>query len=216
MAADFNGIAPAYRWLEYLSFGPMLERCRFYRLAQLTDRRRALVIGDGDGRFLARLMRQNAQLEAEAVDSSSAMLRLLQQRVAEGGASERLLVHCEDARGFSPSGEYDLVATHFFLDCLTTEEVIALAERIRSRLLPGAVWIVSDFAIPRGVLALPARLIVSLLYAVFGLLTGLEVRRLPRLGAAFRSAGFSLVERKQWLGGLLCSELWQVEATEDA
>ena len=216
MAADFNRIAPAYRWLEYLSFGPILERCRFYRLALLADRRRALVIGDGDGRFLARLMRQNAQLEAEAVDSSSAMLRLLQQRVAEGGASERLLVHCEDARGFSPSGEYDLVATHFFLDCLTTEEVIALAERIRSRLLPGAVWIVSDFAIPRGVLALPARLVVSLLYAVFGLLTGLEVRRLPRLGAALRSAGFSLVDRKQWLGGLLCSELWQVEATEEA
>ena len=68
MAADFNRIAPAYRWLEYLSFGPMLERCRFYRLALLADRRRALVIGDGDGRFLARLMRQNAQLEAEAVD----------------------------------------------------------------------------------------------------------------------------------------------------
>jgi hypothetical protein len=216
MAADFNGIAPAYRWLEYLSFGPMLERCRFYRLALLVDSRRALVIGDGDGRFLARLMRQNAQLGAEAVDSSSAMLRLLQQRVADEGAGERLLVHCEDARGFSPSGEYDLVATHFFLDCLATEEVIALAERIRSRLLPGAVWIVSDFAIPRGALALPARLIVSLLYAVFGLLTGLEVRRLPRLGAALRSAGFSLVDRKQWLGGLLCSELWQVEATEEA
>jgi SAM-dependent methyltransferase len=214
MAAEFNGIARAYRWLEYFSFGPMLEVCRYYRLGQLADCRRALVIGDGDGRFLARLMRQNAHLEAEAVDSSSSMLRLLEQRVVVAGAGDRLTVHCADARGFSPSGDYDLAATHFFLDCLTTEEVIALAERIRSRLLPGAVWIVSDFAIPRGVLALPARLIVSLLYAVFGLLTGLEVRRLPRHGAAFRSAGFSLVDRKQWLGGLLCSEVWQLEATE--
>jgi cyclopropane fatty-acyl-phospholipid synthase-like methyltransferase len=216
MAADFNRIARAYRWLEYLSFGPMLERCRYYRLKQLADRKRALVMGDGDGRFLAQLMRQNAHLEAEAVDSSAAMLGLVQQRVAVAGASDRLTVRREDARGFSPSGDYDLVATHFFLDCLTTEEVIALAERIRSHLLPGAVWVVSDFAIPRGIFALPARLIVSLLYALFGLLTELEVRRLPRLGAAFRSAGFSLVDRKQWLGGLLCSEMWQLKATEGA
>jgi cyclopropane fatty-acyl-phospholipid synthase-like methyltransferase len=214
MPADFNRIARAYQWLEYLSFGPLLERCRFYRLAEMADSRRAEVIGDGDGRFLARLMKQTPQLEAEAVDASPEMLRLLRQRVAAAGASGRLITRCEDARGFSPSGQYDLVVTHFFLDCLTTDEVATLAARIRAHLLPGALWVVSDFAIPRGVAALPGRLIVSSLYAAFGILTGLETRKLPRHDQALHAAGFSLADRKEWLGGLLFSEVWTLEATD--
>jgi SAM-dependent methyltransferase len=207
--ANFNRIARVYRWLEYLSFGPMLERCRFYRLSQLATCRRALVIGDGDGRFLARLLQRNPQLETEAVDTSPEMLRLLEQRAAAAGGSHRLTVHCQDARVFFPSWRYDLVATHFFLDCLSTEEVAALAERIRPRLLPGAVWIVSDFTVPHGAAAFPSRLIVSFLYAAFGVLTGLETRRLPRHKEALQSAGFALSDRKTWLGGLLFSEAWQ-------
>ena len=55
-AANFDLIARPYRWLEYLTFGPALARCRNHFLPQLTDRRAALVLGDGDGRFLARLL----------------------------------------------------------------------------------------------------------------------------------------------------------------
>jgi SAM-dependent methyltransferase len=218
MTANFDRIARAYRWLEYLSFGLVLERCRFYQLdrddASIRDRRDALVIGDGDGRFLARLLRQNPQIRAEAVDLSPAMLCLLAERAAAENASDRLTVRCEDAREFSPSGKYDLVATHFFLDCLTTEEVLALAKRIVLHLVPGAVWIVSDFAIPRGVAALPARAIVSSLYAAFRLLTGLQVSKIPRHDEALKQAGFSLADRHEWLGGMLFSELWRAEATD--
>ena len=66
MQPDFNRIARPYRWLEYLSFGPLLERCRFHRLPQMVDAKRALVLGDGDGRFLARLLRKNPQIQADA------------------------------------------------------------------------------------------------------------------------------------------------------
>jgi len=208
--ADFDRIARAYRWLEYFSFGRMLERCRYYRLGQIAGRRQALVIGDGDGRFAAELMRREQRIEVEAVDASPGMLRLLEQRAAAVGAGNRLTMRCEDARGFSPSGDYDLVATHFFLDCLSTTEIVALAERIRPRLAGQAIWVVSDFGIPRGVASLPARAIVSFLYLVFGILTGLERRKLPRHGDALQEAGFSLAERKTWLGGLLFSEVWRV------
>ena len=217
MAAGFDRIARAYRWLEYLSFGPMLERCRFYRLPQLSACNQALVLGDGDGRFLSRLLRRNPRLHASAVDASPAMLRLLEERIitecGAEGARSRLTIRCEDARNFSPSGQYDLVATHFFLDCLSSEEVRALADRIRPSLKIDAMWIVSDFAVPRGIFAFPARLVVSSLYAAFGILTGLKIRRLPRHGEALRSAGFFLADRKEWMGGLLFSELWTSEAT---
>jgi ubiquinone/menaquinone biosynthesis C-methylase UbiE len=220
MAAGFDRIARAYRWLEYFSFGPLLEQCRFFRLDRdrepLASRRNALVIGDGDGRFLARLLGGNPELQAEAVDSSTAMLNLLRDRVAAAGAADRLTVRCEDARRLDLAGHYDLTVTHFFLDCLTTEEVLALARLIRPRLTPGAMWIVSEFAIPGGAMALPARTMVASLYAAFGVLTGLQARVLPRYGEALRSAGFRLADRREWLGGILCSERWEIEATAGA
>src|SRR4051812_5218905 len=76
----FDLIARPYRWLEYLTLGRALERCRNYYLPQLRDRRHALVFGDGDGWFLAQLLGENPDLRADAVDTSAAMLRLLRQR----------------------------------------------------------------------------------------------------------------------------------------
>ncbi|MCU1248095.1 MAG: methyltransferase type 12 [Edaphobacter sp.] len=59
---SFDRIARPYHWLEYLTLGKALERCRNHHLPQLLDRRHALVLGDGDGRFLAQLLKQNPNL----------------------------------------------------------------------------------------------------------------------------------------------------------
>ena len=211
MAANFDRIARAYRWLEYLSFGPLLQRCRLYRLGEIKGCSRALILGDGDGRFLRRLMEQNRELRAEAVDASPAMLALLERRVA---SHDRLCTSCQDIRNYESSDTYDLVTTHFFLDCLTSDETAQLVIRIRPHVLPGARWVVSDFAIPEGLAAIPSRMIVSALYAAFGILTGLKIRRLPLHREALDEAGFRLIDRKEWLGGMLFSELWRLEATE--
>jgi len=213
---DFDRIARPYRWLEYLFFGFMLERCRFHRLPDLAEARRALVLGDGDGRFLARLLKTNPELRADAVDLSPAMLRLLRKRAAGAGALERVTLYCTDAREFIPIASYDLVVTHFFLDCFTIDELSALGGRIRSHLTPGARWVVSEFAIPSGAASLPATFIVWTLYVAFGLLTGLEVQQLPDYPAALRGAGLSLRGRRSWLGGLLVSELWESGGTESS
>jgi len=148
---NFDLIARAYRWLEYLSFGPFLERCRFYYLDELRSCRRALVFGDGDGRFTARLLAANSEIKVDAVDSSAAMLRLLTRRVARLGPSarDRLQTRQMGALNFDPEGApYDLVATHFFLDCFSESEVGALIARIAPHLTTDAVWLVSEFAIP--------------------------------------------------------------------
>jgi SAM-dependent methyltransferase len=210
---NFNPIARPYRWLEYLSFGPMLQRCRCYRLPQLTEARRALVLGDGDGRFLARLLRENSLVRVDAVDLSTAMLRLLGERVADAGASERVTLHRADVRVFMPTATYDLVVTHFFLDCFTTDELRALAERLRKHLSGDARWVISEFAIPAGWAGIPAKLLVWGLYAAFGVLTGLRLRRLPDYAQALTGAGLVPGEKKSRLGGLLVSELWEVKAT---
>jgi ubiquinone/menaquinone biosynthesis C-methylase UbiE len=208
-AANFDGLARIYRWMEYASFGPRLWRCRCAFLAEMSTCRRALVLGDGDGRFTARLLAVNSEIEIDAVDASAAMLRALDERARAHGA--RLHAQCIDARAWRARGaEYDLVVTHFFLDCLTTEEVQALAAKIRGTTNEGARWVVSEFAVPQGWFGRwIARPVVAMLYAAFGLMTGLRVRRLPDYGAAMESCGFVREKQRRWLGGLLVGAIWR-------
>jgi cyclopropane fatty-acyl-phospholipid synthase-like methyltransferase len=206
--ADFNPIARPYRWLEYLSFGPALARCRNHFLPQLADRRSALVLGDGDGRFLARLLAANLQLRADAVDFSPAMLDLLMRRAQATHTASRLRTHHADALAFTAVGPYDLIVSHFFLDCLAQSELETLASRLTPHLAPNALWLVSDFRIPADPLRLPARALVRSLYLAFRLLTGLRTTSLPDHADALRTAGFTRTAQRLSLAGLLTTELW--------
>ena len=207
---NFDRIARAYRWLEYAAFGPLLMRTRCAHLSRLGSCRRALILGDGDGRFTAALLARYPRLEADAVDSSAAMLGLLRGRVLrQCGTPARLTTYKADARGFEPARSPDLVVTHFFLDCLSEDEVATLIHRLGPRLAAQALWLVSEFRIPPGWLARPARLLLGLLYGAFRLATGLEARRLPEYDAAFARAGWERCATERFGFGLLTSELWR-------
>lgn len=206
---DFDRLAHIYRWLEWLSFGPFLWRCRCAFLGGLGNRQAALILGDGDGRFTARLLDQNPNIKIDAVDASNAMLNEMRRRAASHG--NRLQTHLSDARAFRPVRRaYDLVVTHFFLDCLTTAEVESLAMRLRGHVGTDAVWVISEFAVPHGwygrAIALP---IISFLYRAFGWLTGLQIRHLPNHRLALSQAGWSRGQERKLLGGLLVSETWR-------
>jgi cyclopropane fatty-acyl-phospholipid synthase-like methyltransferase len=204
--------------MEYLSFGPFLERCRFHHLASLAPPqsapKTALVFGDGDGRFLARLLAANPALHADAVDLSPAMLRLLNNRARRIGVENRLTATCADARTYQPANDrYDLIVTHFFLDCLTADEAAALIARLRPHLSPGTGWLVSEFQIPTGsrFRAACARTLIAFLYASFRLLTGLTVRQIPPWRTLLTQAGFVPESTHTGLGDLLISEIWRLQ-----
>jgi hypothetical protein len=205
---NFDRVASIYRWAEYLSLGPILERTREHFLPQLADRHRALVLGDGDGRFLARLLHQNPTLQALAVDTSAAMLHLLTQRCHF--ASARLETLQASALHIDAPPATDLIVTHFFLDCLTQPEVDRLTHHLAAQVAPGTLWLLSDFALPPNPLLRPlAALYIRGLYLAFALLTGLRISRLPDPQSALTNAGFKLLARHQRLSGLLYTELWQ-------
>ncbi len=210
--ANFNRLAQIYRWAEWFTFGPMLSKCRNVFLPEMESRQSALVIGDGDGRFTARLLQQNPHIFVEAIDSSEAMLLELTRRAKSNAG--RLKMRNVDAVEFIPaSPEYDLVVTHFFLDCLSTDEVARLAARLRENVAEGALWVVSEFAVPKTRYGrLVAKPLIAALYRAFGMLTGLRIRRLPDYPTVLAQSGFKLMARHERLCGLLVSELWQADS----
>ena len=88
-APDFNRLARLYRWMEFFTFGPFLAMTRGTFVGRLADRRRALVLGDGDGRFTARLLRANTAVTVDAVDGSEAMLSALMRRAGADADREK-------------------------------------------------------------------------------------------------------------------------------
>jgi trans-aconitate methyltransferase len=211
-ALDFNRVARLYRWMEYLSFGPLLARCRFQFIDQCADAHRALVLGDGDGRFTAGLMAANPAVAVDAVDASTAMLAELSRRVPLAlRAKHRLRTIHADLRTFAPDCEdYDLVVSHFFLDCLTECEAEKMVQRIVPHLAPRSMWMLSEFAIPeKGWRRIAARALVGSLYFAFKKLTNLRVRTIPDYSRILTRNDFSRQQQKLSLGGLLVAEVWQ-------
>lgn len=205
-------LARWYRALEYAGFGRALERRRTAFLDGMSGARRVLVLGDGDGRFLAAFLRTNRSAEVDSVDSSAAMLALARDRVGEAGAT-RVRFHHADARSWQPAaGFYDLIVTHFFLDCFTDAELHPVVARLAAHATPDARWVVSEFRQPaHGLAAWHARAWLVGLYAFFRVTTGLRVRRLPDHAAALAAAGFRLERETLARFGLLTSQLWRRE-----
>ncbi|MGB0065612.1 MAG: class I SAM-dependent methyltransferase [Terracidiphilus sp.] len=208
-APRFDRLARVYRWMEMFTFGPWLERCRCAFLSEMAGCRHAAVLGDGDGRFTAQLLRTNAKVEIDAVDASGTMLHELLRRAGPDAA--RVHTFCADARAWLlENPPYDLVATHFFLDCFREDEMRAIAAKLHGALSAQGLWVVSEFAIPEGGFGRwVARPVVWLLYRAFGLLTGLRVRTLPDYAATLRGAGFAPVKQRSFLCGLLIAEVWR-------
>ena len=103
----------------------------------------------------------------------------------------------------------DLIVAHFFFDCFHQSELDMLIARLATAALPDALWLISDFRLPRGLLHWPAGIYVRSLYLAFRLLTGLRVTRLPNHAVPLRATGLAPVAIRHSLFGLLTTELWQ-------
>lgn len=202
-----DAIARHYRWMEFAVFGRTIERCRFHFLPELRSARRALVLGDGDGRFLQQLLNNCPCVHADYIDRSAKMLALARRRAGEN----RVAYHHADALTDElPRGNYDLIAAHFFFDCFERPDLERVVRRIAES-APHARWVVSEFRVPPGPLAIPSRLLLWIMYRFFGTTTKLKTRRLVDHRPFMKAAGFRLEMEERRAGGLLVSELWTPE-----
>lgn len=204
---NIDRMARWYRWMEYAALGRALERRRFAFLDRLVNARRVLILGEGDGRALARLLVVAPQAEVDVVEVSGKMIELARQRT---GNCERVRFRQEDALGAAlPGNHYDGVVTLFLLDCFDEREAGILIRRLASAMTPEGRWLVSEFAIPeRGWRRWHARVWIWVLYRFFGIATGLRTRALPPIERLMREAGMRRLEFSEERGGLLRSEVW--------
>jgi SAM-dependent methyltransferase len=202
-----DAIARWYRWLEYLTFGRALERRRREYLDEIADARSVLILGDGDGRFTAEFVKRNREATIDLIDLSPRMLVLAKRRT---GDARRLHFWRGDARTIELPRKYDLIVSHFFLDCFVKRDLELLVARVSNAAFPKARWLVSDFCLPAsGIRRFGAGLLIKVMYWFFGIATGLEASYLPDYSALLARHGFWRARHVSATGGLLASELWE-------
>ncbi len=215
-AMSFDGLAPGYRAAEAVLAGGLLQRCRTRFLDRAEGCRRALLLGEGPGRFLEALLHGNPRVQVVCVEQSAAMIGVARRQLARIGVDggrvrfqqRDVLSGLDDLR---PDGGFDLVATHFFLDCFRPDEVRRVVEGV-ARVVDeaGCGWLLTDFREPEsGWRRWRARLYLAVMYGVFRRLTRISARRIAPPDACLRAVGFRLAARELASGGLIQSDFWR-------
>jgi ubiquinone/menaquinone biosynthesis C-methylase UbiE len=209
---SFDALAPHYRWLEPLLAGHLLHRCRTTFLSEARQAAHVLLCGEGPGRYLLELLRVNPTAAITCLDASDGMLSLARDRLRAGSWPDARVrfVRAELPRDTHQVPEFDLVATHFFLDCFTPDQLRALIPGLARRARPGALWILSDFREPSaGWRRVRARLVLRLAYTFFRVATRLPASRLTAPDPFLEDTGFKLHQRRLYNCGLLHADLWK-------
>jgi SAM-dependent methyltransferase len=209
---SFDTLATHYRWMEFVLAGERLQRCRTAFLRQAARKKRVLILGEGNGRFLAECRRALGSAEIVCVDASARMLALARERVARLGlsAGEIEFVHADALAWRPPENAFDLIVTHFFLDCFPAEQVERLVGALATAAEREATWLLADFGVPAGGLRRwRAVMIHRLMYLFFRAATGLSARRLTEPDGFLERHDFRLCERKESEWGLLHSDRWE-------
>jgi SAM-dependent methyltransferase len=205
--ANFDRLAGIYRTLELIAFGRDLERARFRFLDRLCECRSILVLGEGDGRALARLRQAAPLARIHCIDASAAMLARCAARLPD---RSRVVLEQADLLDVSlPPGDYDAVVTFFVLDCFRPEQVDMIVAAVRRSLRPGALWLFADFVMPVGRLARwRAAAWLGILYAFFRWQTGLHATHLPESEEILRRHGFAPMAACDFQRGLIRSAVF--------
>ena len=209
---NFDRVANHYYWLETLAFGSALQRARTHWLEKLTRPNRALIVGEGNGRFLCELLRVHPKIEIDCLDASGRMLRLAEKRLRRKipkALSQVRFLH-QDVRTWpAPIATYDLVVSHFFLDCYEELEIAAIVRKLATATTRSAAWLIADFCLPPQRLAqVHARLWLSLMYRFFRTFTGIPGRRLIDPAPFLKENGFERVGSHHLRFGMVKSEIW--------
>ncbi len=208
---SFDLLAPHYRWMEAVLAGGKLQRCRAAFLESVKGAQSILIVGEGHGRFLTACRAALPTARITCVDASQGMLKRAKLELARGGLEPDGIefIHADALTWKAPTQQFDLIVTHFFLDCFTPEQLEPLIAKLAASARPKAQWLLADFQEPSsGWEKWRARWILASMYGFFRIATRLPARRLTPPDKYLECNGFQLKERQVSELGLLRSDWW--------
>ncbi|MBL4574939.1 MAG: class I SAM-dependent methyltransferase [Opitutaceae bacterium] len=213
----FGRLTRLYQLLEVLAFGNSLAKARFAFLPDLSHCRKILILGEGDGRFLLQLHKQNPTATIECIDLSAKMLAKAKERLHTHGNPETLAnLHFRqaDIRDIIlPENTYDAIITLFFLDCFNQDSSEKIISKMAPSLQSGGHWYWADFRQPaKGWRAFRARIWLAMLYQFFRWQTNIEATHIVPTESILKQNKLILLKSINRQAGLIRTTLFQKES----
>ncbi|MGY8693147.1 MAG: class I SAM-dependent methyltransferase [Verrucomicrobiia bacterium] len=210
MKRSFDNMAGSYARLESLTFGKSLQHARGHALSAFDAKQpqKALLLGDGDGRFACRALQDNPLLQIDSIDISASMIHCAKTRI--GTLDPELLrrynpINANALNYEYPLSKYDVVVTQFFLDCFRSDQANQLIAKLETTIKLNGEFAYADFSIPKKRTSkFAGRFLVAILYHCFRLTTDIRANRLPTLEWP---ESLELETKAEFLKGLLTCEI---------
>lgn len=209
---SFDRLARCYGVLETITAGGKMQKCRVAFLDDIPVPRKVLLAGEGHGRFLRECVRRYPDSRIVVVDSSAGMLQVARSQLTglESAHARVEFVHADVLEWKAPAAGFDLIVTHFFLDCFPEKSLAEVVARLGELATPNAHWLLADFQIAQSRWArLRCLVIVALLYGFFRVVCGLKADSLDSPDEDLENAGFCRHAQTTSEWGLLKSEWWR-------
>ena len=199
MCSGFDRLASSYGVLEHFLFGSRLQEMRCLYLAQLADCQDILLIGEGTGLFLEKLLQFNPKAKVTVIDQSAKMIKRARGRVA-GQDLHRVTFQAVAFENFCSANQFDAVCTFFFWDCFEKDRIREMLPLLHLCMKKEGLWVEVDFVEDRRG-AHPSRVwyyfLLRFLYGFFGWATGIKARWVEEIEPLAKENGFSLTQ-SQW------------------
>ena len=207
---DFSILSPIYDFLGSIVFFGALHRSQIYFLDQLKKPDRALIIGGGTGRFLVDLLKSEKVKNITYVDISAGMFAKAKKKVSALGKENQVEFICGGLEAV-PDRQYDLICTHYFLDCFEEEELCLMLSKLRGLLSKEGEWHFTDFYLDESSSFIKTKF-VGFLYFFFRILCGLKVKKLPDFKKLFNGTELKGETEKYFFRGLLRTAIYKSQS----
>ena len=193
---NYDAIAKWYGPLSHLYSCGQIRACKRFQLGVIAPGDRVLYTGVGTGEDAAMAARKGARVTV--IDLSPGMVAQARARFRSAGLEGSIEVLCGDVLAHAREGQYDVVASNFFLNVFEEKVMEAMLAHLVRQVRPGGRLLIADFT-PAGVpplLSLARRLYFGLAVRAFGLMANNAIHPLYDYAQRFEALGLRLEEAR--------------------
>lgn len=210
---DFSNLSSIYDLLGSCAFFGALHRSQTHFLKDLKPASHALIVGGGTGRFLVDLLKSGKVEHLTYVDISPGMISRAKKKVSSLGFEHKVEFICGGIDSI-PQKKYELICTHYFLDCFEGEALCGLISSLKGLLHEDGTWHFSDFYQDEST-SFFKRKFIGFLYWFFRLFCGLQVRNLGDFRKLFKEEGLECEGEKFFIGKLMRTAVYRKQSNTE-
>ena len=204
MSANYNNSVWFYDFLTGLVFGQTLLRAQVYLLHNIKPGNKILIAGGGTGKILEAIKDVHpADLKITYVDVSNKMIAASKKR--DAGKNEVTFINAP-IENISLPDNFDVVITPFLLDNFTEENLQKIFSRIDQSLLPGGLWLNTDFQLTG---KRWQKIMAGSMLIFFRIICAIEAKKLPDIQNCFNNKGYRIFEQKTFWGDFINTTAYQ-------